>query len=389
MRRGAQAGGSGHTILVVDDQSEVLESTRSLLEREGHAVLTADSGESALALLKEHDVHLLIVDYAMPRMGGDLLVREIRKFDPYVQIVMETGWNGDLPPRQMLRELDIQGYHDKTDGPEKLLLWVQVGLKAYRTIRQLRERERRSGELVAHVSHELKNPLGIIGGYAELLRDGGFGDLPERSLTPLRAMAGTTKMLNELVQNLLDYARIEAGAARVAPQQCSLQELSNEMKTLATFLLQEREVSFRVEPELTGAAAAFDVAKVRCILRNLVCNAAKFTTRGSITLRLDLAAGRLRAEVQDTGMGIPLEHQESIFEAFRQLDGSSTRSHGGIGLGLAVSRKLARLMGGDLAVESEVGVGSTFTLGLPASPAEQPKTLATASARQPIGILAA
>jgi signal transduction histidine kinase len=324
----------------------------------------------------------------MPRMAGDRLVREIRKFDPYVQIVIATGGSGQMPPRQMLHELDIQGYHDKTDGPEKLLLWVQVGLKAYRTIRLLRERERRAGELVSHVSHELKNPLGIIGGYAELLRDGSFGDLPTRSLTPLRAMAGTTKVLNELVQNLLDYARVEAGAARVELQECNLQELASEMTALAAFLLQERAVRFRIEPNLTIATAKLDVAKVRSILRNLIANAIKFTQQGNITLRLDRAGNRLRVEVEDTGIGIPLEDQESIFEAFRQLDGSSTRSHGGIGLGLAVSRKLAHVLGGDLTVESESGVGSTFTLTVPLPDGERQRATRAASLRPEVGILA-
>jgi signal transduction histidine kinase len=389
MPRRSRAASSGHTILVVDDQEEMLESSRALLEREGHVVLTADSGERALALLKEHDVHLLILDYVMPRMTGDRLVREIRKFDPYVQIVIQTGGSGELPPRRMLHDLDIQGYHAKTDGPEKLLLWIQVALKAYRTIRLLRERERRTGELVAHVSHELKNPLSIIGGCAELLRDGGFGDLPARSLTPLRAMAGTTKVLNEMVQNLLDYARVEAGAARVEAQECSLQEISNEMKELAAFLLQERAVRFRVVPELTSATVTLDGMKLRSILRNLVANAVKFTHRGEITLRLDRAGNRLRVEVKDTGIGIPLEDQEAIFEAFRQLDGSSTRSHGGIGLGLAVSRKLAQLLGGDLAVESEAGVGSTFTLTVPLPAVERSKPLQLSSSRLETGFLAA
>ena len=136
-----------------------------------------------------------------------------------------------------------------------------------------------------------------------------------RSLTPLRAMAGTTKVLNEMVQNLLDYARVEAGAARAEAQECSLQEISNEMKELAAFLLQERAVRFRVVPELTSATVTLDGMKLRSILRNLVANAVKFTHRGEITLRLDRAGNRLRVEVKDTGIGIPLEDQEAIFEA--------------------------------------------------------------------------
>src|SRR5437867_940315 len=127
---------SGHTILVVDDQEEVLDSLQSLLRREGHEVLTAASAERALEIFKEQDVHLLLVDYFMPRMNGEDLIREIRKFDPYVQIILQTGYSGEKPASKMITELDIQGYHDKADGPENLLLWVRVGLKGYRLITQ-------------------------------------------------------------------------------------------------------------------------------------------------------------------------------------------------------------------------------------------------------------
>jgi signal transduction histidine kinase len=149
-------------------------------------------------------------------------------------------------------------------------------------------------------------------------------------------------------------------------------------------------VSFRVEPEPTTAIAVFDTVKVRSILRNLVVNAVKFTSGGSIVLRIESTRGRLRFLVRDTGVGIPPEEQESIFEAFRQLDGSSTRSYGGIGLGLAVSRRLARVLGGDVTVESEPGVGSTFTLTIPVPEAESSDTARSAASSRPErGILAA
>jgi CheY-like chemotaxis protein len=98
MARLQQRAHSGHTILVVDDEEEVLHSLQSLLEREGHRVLTADSGERALALLKEHDVHLILLDYVMPHMNGARVVREIRTFDPLVQIILQTGFSGQRPP---------------------------------------------------------------------------------------------------------------------------------------------------------------------------------------------------------------------------------------------------------------------------------------------------
>src|SRR5262245_15632994 len=122
---------SKNTILVVDDQGEALTSVRQLLEREGHRVLTASSGERVLTLLKEHDVHLMLVDYFMPRMNGEELIRRIRQFDPYMQIILQTGFAGDKPARRILADLDIQGFHDKAEGPDKLLLWIDAGLKSY------------------------------------------------------------------------------------------------------------------------------------------------------------------------------------------------------------------------------------------------------------------
>ena len=121
---------TGRSILLVDDSMEYLESTRKLLEREGHTVLTATSGAEALEIVKRERVDLMLVDYFMPGMTGEKLVRQVRKFRPYLQIIIQTGYAGEQPPRELLKRLDIQGYYDKSEGPEKLLLWVDAGLKS-------------------------------------------------------------------------------------------------------------------------------------------------------------------------------------------------------------------------------------------------------------------
>src|SRR5881396_3453329 len=195
MARRSTRSPTGHTILAVDDQQDSLVSVRNLLEREGHRVLTAESGEQALAVLKTTEVDLMIVDYVMPRMNGAQLVRAVRSFDPFVQIILQTGYAGEEPPRVMLAELDIQGYHDKTDDPERLLLWVDVALKAHRLIKELRERERLQSDIVANCSHEFRTPLNIISGYAELMKAGDFGVMPETALPPLTAISESTRML--------------------------------------------------------------------------------------------------------------------------------------------------------------------------------------------------
>lgn len=121
---------SGRRILLVDDSQEFLDGNRMLLEREGHEVLVATDGRGALKLLRENKVDLLLVDYFMPGMTGEEVVKELRTFDRQLQVILQTGFAEQRPPRETLRRLDIQGYHDKSEGADKLLLWVEVGLKA-------------------------------------------------------------------------------------------------------------------------------------------------------------------------------------------------------------------------------------------------------------------
>jgi len=130
---------SGYTILLVDDDPDYLEATKHLLQREGHAVLCAPNGSDALALLHQTQVDLVLLDYYMPGMTGEQVVTELREFNPYVQVILQTGYASEQPPRELLRRLDIQGYFDKSEGPEKLLLWTDVGLKVAYTVQLLQK----------------------------------------------------------------------------------------------------------------------------------------------------------------------------------------------------------------------------------------------------------
>jgi signal transduction histidine kinase len=371
MARRSANGPSGATILVVDDDEAILQSLHALLEREGHRVLTAQSGAEALEVIRSNDLHLLLVDYFMPRMNGAELIEEIRRFDPLVQIVLQTGYAGEKPPREMLAALDIQGYHDKGRGPADLLLWVDVALKAHRTLKRLEERERLQAELVANVSHELRTPLNVIGGYTELLADGEFGALAPPAVDILGRVKEACQELSDLVSDFLRYARVEAGVEVVGRAPIEVGQLAIEVERLARVLLRDDgAVTVRVDLTEAPARVLSDPVKLRTVLRNLVNNAAKFTAAGEIEVRFSGAAeDGLVVQVRDTGPGIGPESLEIIFEPFRQLDGSTTRTHGGIGLGLALSRKLARLLGGDIAVTSTPGVGSTFTLTVPGAAA--------------------
>ncbi|MEO6027645.1 MAG: hybrid sensor histidine kinase/response regulator [Candidatus Binatia bacterium] len=381
MARRSRRAETGHTILVVDDQADTTESVRTLLEHEGHRVITAPSGSEGLEVLQRNDVHVVIVDYFMPRMTGAQFVERVRSVDPYVQIILQTGYAGENPPRTLLAALDIQGYHDKTDGPERLLLWVDVALKAHHMITELRERERLQSEIVANCSHEFRTPLNIISGYAELMRAGDFGALPEAAFEPLTSITDATRTLLELVTDFLGYAKVEAGVSESLSQRIDVPVLAAEIQRLGEVLLEDKDVRFALDLTRAPTTVDADPVKLRTILRNLVGNAAKFTAEGEIVLAIEREGDATRFAVRDTGCGIRAEDLPVIFEPFRQADGSMTRRYGGVGLGLALARKMARLLGGDLEVESQVDVGSTFAFLLPVAPATDATLDQTPAAR--------
>lgn len=162
-RKGQGSRLSGRTILLVDDSEEVLMANKSLLEREGHTIFTATDGFDGLKILQEKDIELLVVDYFMPGMTGEDVVRELRRFNHSVQVILATGYSSERPPREMLSRLDIQGYCDKSEGPEHFLLWVDVGLKMATQVRTL-EMSRQGLRYILDVTPDLHRiqPLGDL-----------------------------------------------------------------------------------------------------------------------------------------------------------------------------------------------------------------------------------
>jgi signal transduction histidine kinase len=355
-----------YTILVVDDEPDALTLADAQLARLGHRVLLARSAEEALHLFLANDVHLLLVDYVMPGMDGAQLVRAIRGFDPFIQIVIQTAHATQRPSQQVLDELDIQGYHDKADGVQKLTAWVTVCLRACRLIRRLRESDRAQRELLSNLSHEFRTPLNIAHGYVNLLLEDAFGGLPAAARDALRTVEQNVRDLSAVIDNVLEHTRMDAGAAELSLGGVDVAPILAELERLAGPLLRDKPVSFsvRADPELPVIES--DARKLRTILRNLLSNAVKFTREGSIDVRVRHVGDDVVIAVRDSGVGIAADQLESLFDPFRQGDGSSTRVYGGLGIGLALSRQYARLLGGDLTVESTLGAGSTFTLTIPA-----------------------
>jgi signal transduction histidine kinase len=229
------------------------------------------------------------------------------------------------------------------------------------------EANRLKSEFVANMSHELRSPLNVIIGYADLLLSGDFGDLPLAAVDVCGHVHHSATKLHRLLENLLDFAKLEEHQTTVRPTQVDVPKLVRQLLTHAR-QPHPPDVSFRVQVPTDLPPLLTDPQKLGTILEQLLSNAVKFTPAGGcVTLSAENlpAARRIRFTVQDTGAGISPEHLELIFEDFRQIDGTSTRAYGGLGLGLALVRRYLGLLEGEIIVTSEIGRGSTFSFTLP------------------------
>jgi signal transduction histidine kinase/CheY-like chemotaxis protein/CHASE3 domain sensor protein len=222
-------------------------------------------------------------------------------------------------------------------------------------------------EFLANMSHELRTPLNSSLILSKLLADNKSGNLTDEQVTFAQTISSAGNDLLALINDILDLSKIEAGKVEIAPEPVliarTVEALARSFETVA----REKGIAFSavVEPG-TPERMTTDAQRLGQILKNLISNALKFTERGEVSLRVfPNADGTLSFAVRDTGIGIPAPQLDIIFEAFRQADGSTHRKYGGTGLGLSISRDLARLLGGDIDVQSAQDEGSTFTLTLP------------------------
>jgi signal transduction histidine kinase len=214
------------------------------------------------------------------------------------------------------------------------------------------------------MSHELRTPLNAIIGYEQLLEQGITGPVTDAQAEQLRRIGRSATHLLGLIDEVLILASHQTGAQVKNVDDVTVPTLVEDVRAMIEPLTRTRGLSLDVA-SLPDVTIRTDAGRVRQILVNLLGNAAKFTETGGIRVSAETAGDDVLLRVHDTGPGVPPEHVESVFQAFWQAEQGTTRRHGGSGLGLTVSRELARYLGGDLTLESEIGRGSTFTLRLP------------------------
>ena len=259
-------------------------------------------------------------------------------------------------------------------GPADLHLAQEVARRAAVAIDHARlytaavEANRAKTDFMAVMSHELRTPLNAVIGYTDLFLAGIPVALPEPLRPQVERIQAAARHLLRLIEEILTFSRIEAGCEQVNPAPADAAAIAQEAAALVEPLALERGLAFRVDAPASGPGLVTDAGRAQQVLVNLLGNAVKFTEAGEVSLRVEEEPDGVVFVVRDSGVGIAPEQQERIFDPFWQVDQSISRSAGGTGLGLSVARQLARLLGGDVAVQSEAGRGSTFTFRLPRRP---------------------
>ncbi len=234
-----------------------------------------------------------------------------------------------------------------------------------RLYRELEEVSEHKSAFLANMSHELRTPLNAVLGYAELLVDGIYGELPEKARGVLERVQNNGQHLLALINDVLDLAKIEAGQLNLTIEDYSLPEVVDSVVAATEPLAAAKRLKFIATVQRGLPMAHGDARRVSQVLLNLVGNAIKFTDQGEIEIGAAAEGGQFVLTVRDTGPGIADADRERIFGEFQQIDNTNTRKKGGTGLGLAISKRMIEMQGGVISVNSMLGRGSTFRVVLP------------------------
>lgn len=390
-----------------------------LAKADAGAIFSYDSEQRAFQLAEAHGVDAAFLDAVRAmRIDGtvSMLGRAARGRepipvsdlsalgdDPLAALTLAAGFNAELVvplvgTNDILGALIVQRKAAGEFSPstvELMQTFAHQSVLAMSNAQLFRQVEEKGRELAvanahksrffANMSHELRTPLNAVLGYSELLADGLYGKMPDKSLEVLQRIQTNGKHLLGLINDVLDISKLEAGQLALAPEDYSMRDLVNAAVASTESLAQTKGLAVKVNVGENLPAGWGDYRRLTQVLLNILGNAIKFTDTGAVEIRADVHEGRFHIAISDTGLGIAPADQARIFEEFQQVDSSSTRQKGGTGLGLSIARQFVAMHGGSIRLESTLGVGSTFHIVVPVrvkeprSPAQpaQPSTGAT------------
>ena len=382
-------------ILIVDDERRNRELLKTMLTPEGYLLLTADSGEEALGIVAEQPPDLILLDVMMPGMDGYQIAGKIKEnlATKNIPVIMLTALD-DRNARMLGLSAGAEDFLTKPVDRAELCVRVRnlLRIKAYgdklrTTLAALESAniaaaaalaEASEARLMAEhannaktqflraMSHELRTPLNAISGYTEILEMGIRGVVNPAQTKDLGRIKRAAAYLLRLINDVLTIARLE-GARPLHLMSIAVNPVLAEVEGLCVLQAKAKGLTLTVAPCEREIFATADAEGFQQILLNVLTNAIKFTpSGGSIDVTCDDNAGVVRIRVNDTGVGVHLLDIDRVFDPFVQIDRHlTTETQQGVGLGLSISRELARGMRGDLTLQSVEGVGSTFTLTLP------------------------
>ncbi|MEM7032695.1 MAG: hybrid sensor histidine kinase/response regulator [Chloroflexota bacterium] len=383
-------------ILAVDDTRANLRLLTSILTEQGYNVRPVPNGRLALSSVEAKPPDLILLDIDMPEMTGFEVCERLKADERFQDIpVLFISVLSDTTDKVKAFSVGGVDYITKPFQAEEVLARVQTHLalnamqqylkkqnvllqqevierqKAEKGLIAMRDQALVSSqlkdEILSRVSHELRTPLSIILGYSDILREGAYGPILKEQDQILAEIMDSSQKLTRIVDELLTQAEFEVNQVRLENTVFDLNVLLSRVEAQMRILAEAKglaiqtEVDWKDSPVISG-----DKRWLEHILINLIDNAIKFTKMGGVTIKCSSNGVEFWCvQVKDTGIGISKQDQARIFEPFDQVDGSTTRPYGGMGLGLSIVHGLTKLMGGTIMVESEIGSGSTFRITFP------------------------
>ena len=353
--------------------------------------------EEAMHLLREGGFHLLRrgdgLHGHLLTTGQAVLSNDVHKDSATIMLDSNTRSELIVPIKQgesLLGALNLESPRPYvfTESDQRLIEALAdqaavaiVNARAYEAERaaldRMREIDRLKTQFLANMSHELRTPLNSIIGFSRVILRGIDGPLTELQQADLTAIHNSGQHLLGLINDILDLSKIEAGKMELSPEEIDLHDIIKGVMSTAIALVKDRRVELHQDVPAVLPRISADSRRIRQVILNLVSNAAKFTDKGQIGVRVAVHPHEVAIAVFDTGMGIPLDKLEHVFEEFTQVDASTTRKAGGSGLGLAISRRFVEMHRGRIWVDSQLSVGSTFTFTLPLERPAEPQPAAT------------
>lgn len=372
---------SAHTVLLIDDSKVNQIPLGTVLEKANYKVILVNSAEDAMKLLRTLTPDIILLDVMMRGMNGFTLCRKLKKNPKYqdIPVIFLTSLSNQ---QDIVKGFDAGGqdYIIKPCNQQELLARVKTHIHLHDTLlenkrlsRLALDASKSKSEFLASMSHEIRTPLNSIIGMAEVLAD---TTLSEEQHEFVRIFRSAGESLLEIINDILDLSKIEAGQTELESIDFDLPTLLETVTTIVSLRAEEQNTTIHTHIDsnvpfyLSG-----DPTRLRQILLNLVGNAVKFTSKGKVEIKVSFEdkEKRLLFSIRDTGIGIPTEKQQLIFDSFTQADSLTTRKYGGTGLGLTICQKLLHIMQGQIWLTSQPDKGSTFFFTIPFAGAVNPR----------------